>query len=153
MRYGRDRGRSIAPSSVIQAAQVFIVRRALSPRWAAVAGVVGSAAFLLARLAPDIHGKPLFEDEAVAGLIGARPVGEIVTTILWDRGGAPLHFLLVHLVKGGPQRSGALAEAVHSDPSTISRQVAHLVRLGLVERTADPEDREAREAAERVACA
>jgi DNA-binding MarR family transcriptional regulator len=29
---------------------------------------------------------------------------------------------------------------VHSDPSTISRQVAHLVRLGLVERTADPED-------------
>jgi DNA-binding MarR family transcriptional regulator len=29
---------------------------------------------------------------------------------------------------------------VHSDPSTISRQVAHLVRLGLVERMADPED-------------
>jgi DNA-binding MarR family transcriptional regulator len=50
------------------------------------------------------------------------------------------YFLLVHLVKGGPRRAGALAEAVHSDPSTISRQVAHLVRLGLVERTADPED-------------
>ena len=59
--------------------------------------MVGSAAFLLARLAPDVHGKPLFEDEAVAGLIGARPVGEIVATILWDRGGSPLHFLLVHL--------------------------------------------------------
>jgi DNA-binding MarR family transcriptional regulator len=29
---------------------------------------------------------------------------------------------------------------VHSDPSTISRQVAQLVRLGFVERTADPED-------------
>lgn len=50
------------------------------------------------------------------------------------------YFLLVHLVKGGPQRAGALAEAVHSDPSTISRQVAHLVRLGFVERMADPED-------------
>lgn len=50
------------------------------------------------------------------------------------------YYLLVHLVKGGPQRAGALAEAVHSDPSTISRQVAHLVRLGLVERMADPED-------------
>jgi DNA-binding MarR family transcriptional regulator len=50
------------------------------------------------------------------------------------------YFLLVHLVKGGPQRAGALAEAVHSDPSTISRQVAQLVRLGLVERMADPED-------------
>jgi hypothetical protein len=57
---------------------------------------VGTAAFLLARLAPDIHGKPLFEDEAVAGLIGARPPWEIVQTTLWDRGGAPLHFLLVH---------------------------------------------------------
>jgi DNA-binding MarR family transcriptional regulator len=43
-------------------------------------------------------------------------------------------------VKDGPRRAGTLAEAVHSDPSTISRQVAHLVRLGLVERTADPED-------------
>jgi DNA-binding MarR family transcriptional regulator len=50
------------------------------------------------------------------------------------------YYLLVHLVKGGPQRAVALAEAVRSDPSTISRQVAQLVRLGLVERTADPED-------------
>jgi DNA-binding MarR family transcriptional regulator len=50
------------------------------------------------------------------------------------------YHLLVHLVKDGPQRASALAEAVHSDPSTISRQVAHLVRLGLVERTADPVD-------------
>jgi DNA-binding MarR family transcriptional regulator len=29
---------------------------------------------------------------------------------------------------------------VHSDPSTVSRQVAHLVQLGLVERVADPAD-------------
>ncbi|TQM15833.1 MarR family winged helix-turn-helix transcriptional regulator [Pseudonocardia kunmingensis] len=50
------------------------------------------------------------------------------------------YLLLVHLVKDGPRRAGTLAEAVHSDPSTISRQVAHLVRLGLVERTTDPED-------------
>ena len=50
------------------------------------------------------------------------------------------YLLLVHLVKGGPRRAGALAEAVHSDPSTISRQIGHLVKLGLVERTADPVD-------------
>ncbi|OLT15174.1 MarR family transcriptional regulator [Pseudonocardia sp. CNS-139] len=50
------------------------------------------------------------------------------------------YLLLVHLVKDGPRRAGALAEAVHSDPSTISRQIGHLVRLGLVERTADPVD-------------
>lgn len=50
------------------------------------------------------------------------------------------YILLVHLVKDGPQRAGALAESVHSDPSTVSRQIAQLVKLGLVERTADPED-------------
>ena len=50
------------------------------------------------------------------------------------------YLLLVHLAKDGPRRAGALAEAVHSDPSTVSRQSAHLVRLGLVERVADPAD-------------
>ncbi|MCW0214187.1 MAG: MarR family transcriptional regulator [Pseudonocardia sp.] len=50
------------------------------------------------------------------------------------------YLLLVHLVKDGPQRAGALAEAVHSDPSTVSRQVTQLVRLGYVARTADPAD-------------
>lgn len=48
--------------------------------------------------------------------------------------------LLAHLVKDGPHRAGALAEAVCSDPSTISRQVGQLVRLGFVERAADPDD-------------
>jgi hypothetical protein len=62
-----------------------------------VAVVAGAAAFLLARLAPDVGDKPLFEDEAVAGLIGARPPWEIVVTTMWDRGGAPGHFLLAHL--------------------------------------------------------
>jgi DNA-binding MarR family transcriptional regulator len=50
------------------------------------------------------------------------------------------YLLLVHLVKDGPRRAGALAEAVHSDPSTVSRQIGHLVKLGYVERTADPVD-------------
>jgi DNA-binding MarR family transcriptional regulator len=40
----------------------------------------------------------------------------------------------------GPMRSSALAEMVRSDPSTISRQVAALVRDGYVERRADPSD-------------
>jgi len=48
--------------------------------------------------------------------------------------------LLFHLVKDGPQRSSSLADAVHVDPSTVSRQVAQLVRQGLVERRPDPED-------------
>ena len=48
--------------------------------------------------------------------------------------------LLAALVVEGPRRSGALAALVHSDPSTVSRQVAALVRVGYLERVADPED-------------
>lgn len=48
--------------------------------------------------------------------------------------------LLKTLVHMGPSRSSALAAAVHSDPSTVSRQIAAMVRDGLVERRADPED-------------
>ncbi|MGH3438301.1 MAG: MarR family winged helix-turn-helix transcriptional regulator [Sciscionella sp.] len=48
--------------------------------------------------------------------------------------------LLAHLVLDGPRRTTALAEAMHSDPSTVSRQSAALVRNGLVERRPDPED-------------
>jgi DNA-binding MarR family transcriptional regulator len=48
--------------------------------------------------------------------------------------------LIKQLVVLGPSRSSALAAAVHSDPSTVSRQIAALVRDGLVERRADPDD-------------
>jgi DNA-binding MarR family transcriptional regulator len=48
--------------------------------------------------------------------------------------------LLAHLVRYGPQRTTALAEAVRSDTSTVSRQVSALVQHGLVERMADPAD-------------
>jgi DNA-binding MarR family transcriptional regulator len=50
------------------------------------------------------------------------------------------YFLLAVLVTDGPQRTTTLAEAVHSDTSTVSRQVGALVRHGLVERQADPAD-------------
>ena len=49
-------------------------------------------------------------------------------------------FLLAKLVLGGPKRSGELAAALCADPSTVSRQAAALVKAGLVERQADPED-------------
>src|SRR5438034_4681090 len=58
--------------------------------------LTGLSAWLLFRLAPDVTGKPLHEDEAVAGLIAARPIGDMLHTVVLDRGGAPLHFLLAH---------------------------------------------------------
>jgi DNA-binding MarR family transcriptional regulator len=49
-------------------------------------------------------------------------------------------FLLFRLLKDGPRRAATLAEEMCTDPSTISRQVASLVRSGLVERRSDPAD-------------
>ncbi|SDQ13522.1 MarR family winged helix-turn-helix transcriptional regulator [Quadrisphaera sp. DSM 44207] len=50
------------------------------------------------------------------------------------------HGLLFPLLGLGPLRVTALADAVHADASTISRQVADLVREGLVRREPDPVD-------------
>jgi DNA-binding MarR family transcriptional regulator len=48
--------------------------------------------------------------------------------------------ILFHLVNDGPQRTSKLAESLHAEISTISRQSSSLVHHGLVERQADPED-------------
>ncbi|HEX8496031.1 MAG TPA: MarR family transcriptional regulator [Actinomycetales bacterium] len=55
----------------------------------------------------------------------------------------PTYMLLLNLVRHGPQRSKSLADLMHSDPSTVSRQASALVDLGLVERGTDPDDRRA----------
>ncbi|MFF0492695.1 MarR family winged helix-turn-helix transcriptional regulator [Nocardia sp. NPDC003482] len=48
--------------------------------------------------------------------------------------------VLFCLVHDGPQRTGKLAEQLHAEMSTISRQTRTLVAHGLVERRADPID-------------
>jgi DNA-binding MarR family transcriptional regulator len=48
--------------------------------------------------------------------------------------------LLLFPLMQGPLRPGALAEQSHTDPSTVSRQVAELVRRELVRREPDPSD-------------
>ncbi|WP_236790538.1 MarR family winged helix-turn-helix transcriptional regulator [Amycolatopsis sp. GM8] len=48
--------------------------------------------------------------------------------------------ILFHLIHDGPQRTSKLAEALHAEISTISRQSSSLVQHGLIERQADPED-------------
>jgi DNA-binding MarR family transcriptional regulator len=47
--------------------------------------------------------------------------------------------VLFHLA-AEPRRVSALAECVHSDVSTVSRQVTTLVGHGLLEKVSDPED-------------
>jgi Dolichyl-phosphate-mannose-protein mannosyltransferase len=62
----------------------------------AAAAIGAACGLLLYRIAPDVADKPLYEDEAVAGLISMRPLGEVLETVMLDRGGAPLHFVLTH---------------------------------------------------------
>jgi len=72
------------------------------------AGAVGAIAFLAVRLQSQVGTKPYFEDEAVAGLIASRPLPEVIHTVLWERGGSPLHFVLAHFVLSVWPTVGAL---------------------------------------------
>lgn len=49
-------------------------------------------------------------------------------------------FPMLFSLMDGPRRVSNLAECVHSDTSTISRQVSTLAAEGLVEKVADPQD-------------
>ncbi len=51
--------------------------------------------------------------------------------------------IMTRLADDGPQRLGALATAFGLDPSTITRQVQALEKLGLAVRETDPADRRA----------
>ena len=50
------------------------------------------------------------------------------------------YLMLGWLQSHGPQRASAMAEAFCIDKGAISRQVQHLLDLGLVDRTPDPDD-------------
>jgi hypothetical protein len=58
-----------------------------------VAAITGAlAAFFLLRL----HALPPHEDETLVFFVSRQPLGDLLGTVLGDRGGAPLHYLLVH---------------------------------------------------------
>jgi Dolichyl-phosphate-mannose-protein mannosyltransferase len=59
--------------------------------------VCGSLVALLVRLLVDVWAKPYFMDEGIAGMISAPPLSEVLRTAVWERGGAPAHFVAVHL--------------------------------------------------------
>jgi hypothetical protein len=87
--------------------------------------VAAACGFLLDRLRPDVAAKPLYEDEAISGLISMRPLREVLETVVLDRGGAPLHFALAHL-----------AFAIDASPEAL-RWLSVLCALGAVPLTFD----------------
>lgn len=50
------------------------------------------------------------------------------------------YLLLAHIAERGPVRSARVVEAFGIDKGAVSRQVHHLMELGLVERAPDPAD-------------
>ncbi|MDN7120758.1 MarR family transcriptional regulator [Nocardioides sp. ChNu-153] len=48
--------------------------------------------------------------------------------------------ILCLLDDAGPQRLGSIAAAYHLDPSTVTRQAQAVVRLGLAQKSPDPDD-------------
>lgn len=50
------------------------------------------------------------------------------------------YLILAHVNSSGPVRASSIVETFDIDKGAISRQVAHLIELGLVERTPDPDD-------------
>ncbi len=88
----RPRGRWYAPAVLTGDTRADASLRSF---WLAVgAATAGVAAFLLAQL----HAWPPHEDETLALFVGHKPIGELIDVVLEQRGGAPLHFLLVHAV-------------------------------------------------------
>ncbi len=50
------------------------------------------------------------------------------------------YLLLAHVAESGPLRASALVDHIGIDKGALSRQLQHLVDLGLLTRTADPDD-------------
>ena len=76
-----------------------------------------------------------------------RVIGRRVKQVIAERATAvhpqlqsASYYLLVHLVENGPTRGSELSCQFGIDKGAISRQIQHLVDLGLAVRSPDPED-------------
>jgi hypothetical protein len=61
-------------------------------------GVIACTAAVSAFLLVQVRAWPPHEDETLALFVGRRPVGDLFSIVLGERGGAPLHFLFAWIV-------------------------------------------------------
>src|SRR5215211_1816393 len=91
--------------------------------------------------APDSHAAYVALEREIALLLRrSRAIqGRLAGELHQDLDGAA-YGLLVLLDDAGPLRASDVVGRLGLDKSTVSRQVASLVELGLVDRAADPDD-------------
>jgi DNA-binding MarR family transcriptional regulator len=68
-----------------------------------------------------------------------RVIGERARAVHEDLQPAS-YLMLSWLADEGPVRASSMVENFHIDKGAVSRQIHHLVELGLVEKTPDPDD-------------
>lgn len=84
----------VSPERRVRARRVLDEVRARWYALAVAAVTAGLAGFLLAR----IETWPPHEDETLVLFVSRQPLGDMFATVISERGGAPLHFLLAHVV-------------------------------------------------------
>ena len=128
---------AVAPTIALESAG--IAARATRVFWTAIAVVTAAAAGVLGWF---LSAWPPHEDEALALFVGRGSLGELLRTVIGERGGAPLHFLLawavVHLGGGlTGLRAVSLVFAVASVPliavlgARLADRATGLVAAGL----------------------
>ena len=91
-------------------------------------------------LPPPIDAAAAVADSCIRLMRGFARVKTQLLALARDDVDWSARLLITWLAAEGPMRSSELADKVQSDPSTVSRQVASLVKDGYVERRADPVD-------------
>src|ERR1700760_1526656 len=102
--------------------------------------VTDSADEPIALLPPSLEAASSVAESCVRLMRGFARVRSQLLALARDDVDWSAHLLITKLAVAGPLRSSALAELLPADPSTVSRQVATLVKDGFVERRADPQD-------------
>ena len=104
-------------------------------RWLTVpyaAGVTAVTVLFGAFLVFRLGGWPSTDDEAYVFFTSRRPLGELLDTVIAERGGAPLHYLLAHLALGAWESLTAIRLI-----SVVSAVAAIPVVAALVSRLSD----------------
>src|SRR5687768_4567047 len=89
-------GTAVAGARARRAAPERALQRLYGHRYALAIGAITTSvgAFLLSRL----QAWPPHEDETLVLFVSRQPFADVFDTVISERGGAPLHFLLAHLV-------------------------------------------------------